>query len=537
MTAVLRDLKNDIVSKLNNIRRDREFDLFLTSLLNDINALSTTHRDARVIVEKMFWRLNHNEDGTLIERPFDDRWTSPDFQRYMPIAMAITDLAGLIEIMRAQVHVYTATGRNLDDLGRDHDFPRFEATRAIRIGFTLDTQGVMADFPLGSPFMTRHEHTVEHGHRTEALIFRTIETDNGNVLYECDEYGDVGNTYFGDLSPAGPINGLGRATITDTAGAFRPGQNRESDEDYRRRFLLFLRHRAFGGNVAQYMQEVMAIDGIGNLMVFAVWRGGGTSHVVIVDTNNYPVSDEFVEFVNNEIDPVVRGGAGIGFAPIGHRVTVSTPEWFDVNINIRVVLAPSVDLSMVDARMSEILAQYMSEVRASVFTEWDRTLFDFTTQPPPVRNAWADLQSEVSEHKAFVSSLADISGDDRQRLLAFATMAGQWFPAEASHQTHNFFTTIHPQVVGLRLLETGLILAVDLQNLMINGDNDPNGLRIPQSEQRTFIPRLNNFDVEAVDYIEPATPPIQLPLGALTHKTFVTAFDMPVGHLSEVSDD
>ena len=45
-------------------------------------------------------------------------------------------------------------------------------------------------------------------------------------------------------------------------------------------------------------------------MVFPVWRGCGSVKIVILDSNNMPVSSEFVELVQNIIDPTNKSGAG-----------------------------------------------------------------------------------------------------------------------------------------------------------------------------------------------------------------------------------
>jgi len=501
MTEALTQLKNDILERLSVVSDNRSFNELLTALLADINDLSDDRLDFMPILARMFERLNRDENGEPIEHPFDDRPSSPAYNLLAPIAVSLTEIDTLIEIMRQQVFVYTATGVNLDNLGRDYAFPRFEATRAIRRGETLDTRGVMADFPIGSRFMTRHEHTIEHGHIPRALVFEIYQTEGGHALFRCEEYGDVGNTYFGDLSPASPINGLGRATIIDAHGAYRPGQNRETDEQYRRRFLRFLRRKAFGGNVAQYQQFLQAIDGVGDSMIFPVWRGGGSVKASIVDTANAPVSEEFVKLVNNEVDPVTRGGSGFGTAPIGHRVTISTPEWLDVNINVRMVLVHGIEFGQIEGRLQEIAAGYFDELRQNVIDEWERSYF----ANDGITNAWVEEGTP------------------------------EWFPAYAAKQTHTWWTRINGHVMGSRFLETRLVAEVDFENILINGVRA--SLVIEQTQERQFMPRLNNIDIEIVDYIEPGEPGGTVPPGSIVQKVYVTAFDKPMSELSEVVDD
>jgi len=68
-----------------------------------------------------------------------------------------------------------------------------------------------------------------------------------------------------------------------------------------------------------------------------------TPIIRIVDSNDIPVTYEFIEAISQIVDPSERSGSGfglspespfsglvsgfnpLGFSPIGHRITVSTP--------------------------------------------------------------------------------------------------------------------------------------------------------------------------------------------------------------------
>jgi len=479
--------KNDILEQIKIHDGDRQFNDLLTTLLSDLSDLSDTRTDARQIVYRMFERLNTNEDGTPLENPFDSRWTSPDFQRYMPISIAINDLTILIRIMRQQVFVYTATGNNLDDLGRDYDFHRFGETQAIRQGFTLDNMGQMADFPLGSRFITRDT--------TEPIVFFINQTKDGHVLFQCESYGDIGNTYFGDLSPASPIGGIGRAVITDTI-AYKPGQNRETDEAYRRRFLRFLRRRAFGGNVAQYIAETQAIDGVGEVAVFPVWRGEGTVKIFIADTSNLPVSASFAAHVQESLDPANQSGAGasgkangmangntgIGIAPIGHRVTVDTPTELPIDLFFRIVLTSDLQLGQIETRLQEIVEEYFRETRQSVFDEWERTYY----VNEGISNTYVDILEKFEQ-------LAAEHNDSRIMDLS------RYFPAEAVIQTHTFWTLVSGTTIGARFQDARLLVDLDFENILVN--NERGRIRIEQNQEMLYLPVLGDLHFEVVPYI------------------------------------
>jgi len=516
MTRQLEEFKLEIITLIQQHRENRGFDTLLNALLSDINDLSNTRLSSRPIIQRMFDRLNNGR-----ENPYDSRHFSPAFQTFGPISMAQTDLAILIEIMRSQVFVYTADSVNLDDLGRDYDFPRFKASRAIRIGQTWDTQGNLADFPIGSRLATRDTGVpvifeifktgteAWPGAEIGSVLFRHVPDPNEEFIR-----GDIGNAYFGDLSPASPINGIGRATIT---GTYVPGQNHETDEEYRRRFLRFLRRRAFGGNVPQYQAETVRIQGVGDVMVFPVWRGGGTVKLSIVDTERMPVSVEFIDVVKSLTDPVLRSGTGFGvdpnnqmmdlidriddgrinfgIAPIGHRVTVSTPEMMDVFIKVQLVLLPHIEEGQAESIIQDFIRAYIDEVGHSLVNEWERTYY-----------------ANIGISNAFVGH-----GNP------------EWFPAALASQTHNFHLTISRMVIGARLMEVltpRIVANVDIWRMEINGQQSD--LIVPQSQEVQLIPRLYHLDIEYVNEIQPYPQTPDVPVDMVGAKYFNIGFDKPM---------
>lgn len=96
-----------------------------------------------------------------------------------------------------------------------------------------------------------------------------------------------------------------------------PGENTEEDEPFRARIIERLNSRSFGGNVAQYVEEIEAIDGVGAVQVYPVWDGGGTVCCSILGADFLPASSDLVQMVQNAIDPPPAQGLGLGLA--AHR--------------------------------------------------------------------------------------------------------------------------------------------------------------------------------------------------------------------------
>ncbi|MCL2223559.1 MAG: baseplate J/gp47 family protein [Defluviitaleaceae bacterium] len=483
MHQSLIDFKNDVLMRIRPFESDRDFAELVTALISVLNDLSPARQDYMVVLRRMFDRLNapRADNGLPV---LDTRPTSEAYDTLAPSAMAIADLATLVEILRSQVFVYTATGENLDDLGRDYDFPRFQATQARRRGRTYNNRMELADFPIASRLLAP-----ETG--SPALAFLIEETAGGEVIFICETVGTVGNQFFGDLIGVN-VNGLGRALITDDGGAYIPGQDRETDEQYRRRFLQFLRRHAFGGNVAQYQQEVQKIDGVHDLMIFPVWRGGGNSKISIVGANNEPVSVDFIKIVNDLVDPITRSGSGFGFAPIGHRVTVSTPENRTITVKVPVILRVGTTIGQIETRALEIVELYFAEMRQNVLTEWENTYYRGAQN---IRNNFVQLGDDISALNDFMlDNQSAFTGDISEaydRMLAVL----EWFPAKKIRQEHDWQTILYPQVIGTLIAGAGIVSGVVFDGIEIDGSADPQGLIINQSQEKQELPVLIGFEL------------------------------------------
>ena len=63
------------------------------------------------------------------------------------------------------------------------------------------------------------------------------------------------------------------------------GQDEETDDELRKRFLIYVNEKPFGGNFIEYVQRVREIDGVGAVQVYPVWNGSGTVKVVVLDND------------------------------------------------------------------------------------------------------------------------------------------------------------------------------------------------------------------------------------------------------------
>jgi uncharacterized phage protein gp47/JayE len=137
----------------------------------------------------------------------------------------------------------------------------------------------------------------------------------------------------------------------------------EGEDQFRKRYLQSLEAMAFGGNVADYVQKVGAVPGVGGVKVTPVWNGGGTVLITITDSRLRAPSQSLAEQVQNTVDP--RSGEGAGIAPVGHIVTVEGAEEFEVDVSANLILLPGFSVADRQPLILRALEDYYASLRAS----------------------------------------------------------------------------------------------------------------------------------------------------------------------------
>lgn len=181
------------------------------------------------------------------------------------------------------------------------------------------------DVPLGSMFAK------------EELTYTVVEKLEDDFEYKiiCNQKGTKGNDYFGTIIPLEYIDGLTEAEITEI---LIPARDLEYIEDFRQRYYDSFKSEAFGGNIQDYKEKTLSIEGVGAVRIIPVWAGGGTVKVIILDGELNKPSNLLISNVQNELDPVGHQGLGYGLAPIGHVVTVEGVNELLINVKSDIIL-------------------------------------------------------------------------------------------------------------------------------------------------------------------------------------------------------
>lgn len=265
------------------------------------------------------------------------------------LAQCYIDLNNILQTQ----FVETSYGEYLDRLTSQFGVEREQETKAIKKGEFEDENGNAFNVTVGDRFSTMTSET--------PLVYVVhSKIADGQFKLECETAGSIGNDYTGPLIPISYINGLATATLTDNITL---GQDTESDDDLKARYVSAMNQKPFAGNFEAYKELALGISGIGNVQIYPLWDGGGTVLLSLVNDNNEPISSSIQNEIQNMIDPQDHSASGIGLAPIGHSVTVTTAT--EHTINITAVVFAEGNIANYQTAIENAIGDYIETVRNS----------------------------------------------------------------------------------------------------------------------------------------------------------------------------
>jgi uncharacterized phage protein gp47/JayE len=232
----------------------------------------------------------------------------------------------------------TSSGEYLDRRASDFGIERKPATAAVRKGLFRDANHQPFDVPVGARFSC------------ERVNFKVrSRLAAGEFELVCETPGEIGNTVFGALLPIDYVAGLARAELTEV---IVPGEDRESDDSLRRRYLQKVREPGTSGNAADYRRWATEVVGVGAAKVAPLWDGPGTVKVIIVNSDRQPAPPALIDAVAAHIEEV---------RPIGADVTVVSATGKTIDVAATVTLASGYTLQQVQDAFARELEAYLRE--------------------------------------------------------------------------------------------------------------------------------------------------------------------------------
>lgn len=282
----------------------------------------------------------------------DKREGSIAFDAIAPAAMVSAQQSlSLANIIR-ETYIKTAQGEFLDYRAVEHGTSRYAATNTeVKARFN-DDDGNPINVEIGDRFASIAE---------SPIFYTVIKANNdGTAEMQAEESGTSANSYLGQVLPVTPNDNLAWAEIVEIT---IPARDKENDDHLRARLLNTNSWVAYGGNVADYLDMTSKIHDVGATQVYPVWDGPGTVKLVILNNDLMPASQTLIKKVKEEIDPEDKETQGYGLAPIDHRVTVTAPEAFRIDITMNVTIVDSANIDSIRANIKTSLEELFKSLR------------------------------------------------------------------------------------------------------------------------------------------------------------------------------
>lgn len=256
-----------------------------------------------------------------VPNKFDKREGSVIYDALAPVAYELEQVLLDYEEKLKNTFAGTADRESLIQRCAEIGIVPFPATCAVR---RMETTPIELDVAIGERFSF------------DDLIFVVTEkVQNGLYNVQCETTGAKGNFGTGHLIPVNYISGLGTAYLIDDVVVY--GEEEEETEHLRERYFNTLPTMTLDGNIAQYSKWCREFGGIGNFKIFPCWDGVNTVKVSILSSENTLASQELIDKLQNYLDPE-KEGLGMGKAPIGATVTVSTATVTTIDVACRLTL-------------------------------------------------------------------------------------------------------------------------------------------------------------------------------------------------------
>ena len=278
-----------------------------------------------------------------------------------------------------QMFLTSSTGTYLDQHAARSNVVRHEASACTRKAYFYSTDDpdtiVYPTIPLESSWSGKLSDGSSVSWIYKARVDDTIDYE----VFECQVTGSLANDEEITLSST-------TYATYDVVLQLVPliyGEDDEDDDALILRTQTVEKTPAFGGNRTDYKEKVEEIDGVGACQVYPAWDGGGTVLLSISSpVEDAPtVSTYLTNEIKNLVDPVDAEGEGVGYAPIGHSVTVQSVGTETIKFVITdVAIARSYQPTNVTAAIKTALAEAFTEKIHTVWSTYDSVSFDYVSQ-------------------------------------------------------------------------------------------------------------------------------------------------------------
>lgn len=319
------------------------------------------HMTFEAVLSRMMDRVSNNVDkreGSII------------YDALAPAAAELCQMYIDLDVVMNETFADTASREYLILRAKERGIIPYKATPAI--GKAVFNIAV----PIGSRFsLEQFNYKVTEAISEQDFSYKVI----------CETAGSKPNHTLGTLIPIDYIQGLISAQLTEI---LTPGEDVESTESIRKRYLATFDKQAYGGNRADYIEKITAIPGVGGCKVYRAWNGGGTVKCVIINSEFQKPTQSLINDVQTAVDPTQNAGEGLGIAPIDHVVTIAGVTETIVNIATIITYADGWNFTDCEPYIKETIDRYFKELSKQ----------------------WADSNNLIARISQIESRLLDLDG-------------------------------------------------------------------------------------------------------------------------------
>lgn len=290
-----------------------------------------------------------------ISDDIDTREGTPVYDSLMPFAIELQNAYVELDILLDECFADTSSEYYLAKRAAERGVLKREATSCI----------VKAAFYGGETYIGCRYNCEDYNY--EVVDVFEGEAKNGIFYYKlrCETAGTEPNEVTGELSPISDtdyVDGLQYAEIIEVITC---GEDEQDTESLRADYYNSLNIRYFAGNKADYERFICELEGVGACKIYPVWNGGGTVKVVFVSENFQKPSEDVVNAIQSQVDPVKDQGVGEGIAPIGHTVTIMACDETVVNVSATITYDDDYTFNDLKDFIESSIDEYLSNLNAS----------------------------------------------------------------------------------------------------------------------------------------------------------------------------
>lgn len=285
-----------------------------------------------------------------VNSKYDKREGSIIYDGVAPTALEFQNTYINIDAAMNETFVDTASRPNLIKKCSERGITPKEASYAI-------VKGSFTPISIEIPIGTRFSHEDYNYVITEKI-------EKGLYYLQCETIGSEVNGLIGQLIPIDYVDGLKTAEIIEVSIL---GEDEEETEVLRARYKSSLQAEAFGGNLRDYKDKILSIQGVGGVKLYRAsqWNGGGTVKAVIINSDYGIPTFDLVDQVQTKVDPETNQGEGNGVAPIGHFVSVVAAYNTVINIETTLTYNDNNSWGTVKAKVEAVIDEYFKELNKS----------------------------------------------------------------------------------------------------------------------------------------------------------------------------